>query len=732
MGLARPTGEYAEQMLDPSGWPAVDEDAYFERAQEYTRVLRQLTDVLETCRHQQSEIFDGGIWSGGAAGAANGELGTIVGELATLQSSLATVITWHRYVAGSIIQAKSDITDNVEGTQKYVDALESDSSLDAAERTAAINTVLSATYGANLSLVTNTADQILASKSWKPPDNALQDLLDQKTPPPISLPDKPSPVSPPVEEDRPRPSPAQPAPVNPAMPPPVSPGRPPQPTPGGPVTGVPPGATPGTPSSPGQQPAGPAPTPGAPGPTVPRGPTAPGGGAPGGAPAAPLAPAAPAAPLIPAASAPGAGGGGKGMAPASVAGPSSGARSEDSSTSVAPAGAAGMPAPPMAPGASGGGGGSRGGSGAASNAPVGQKQSGKTPGTRPAAATQSARRGPAAHSESHDQSPPADAPAMAPIPVSAARLERDAIADAATADAARRAGSDRLQLARRIAAALNVPRSGGAGDLGFFWVTAVTTDGEIVVANSYGLAYIPEGVQLPEQVHMATADEAIPASERARWATYPVMAVQGWAEHRDTKLRAVIATEQQLANSDPGAAKVLLEPDDIPESGDMVGRSRLEVVDPEAADRLAATPDPRLVNLLPPAPAGATSAAEDRPTSEVLDPEAAARLTASITAGNVDPNFSAQLSDQSARTEPPADRRPMLWFGVVKPMASKAAGREAAHLRAFHAYAAHAQEVLLNEAHTSVDLVAQRDAVADWLYWKHLTGLLDAALAGAP
>jgi len=320
---------------------------------------------------------------------------------------------------------------------------------------------------------------------------------------------------------------------------------------------------------------------------------------------------------------------------------------------------------------------------------------------------------------------------MPPIPVSAARAERDAIADAATADAARRAGPDALQVARRIAAALNAPGS-GMGDLGFFWVTAVTTGGEIVVANSYGLAYIPDGVRLPEQVYMATADDAIPAPERARWATYPVMAVQGWADHHDTKLRAVIATEQQLANSDSGAAKVVLKPDDIPESGDMAGRSRVEVVDPEAAERLAATPDARLIGLLPPAPADTDPSAGKRPVSDVIDPEAAARVAASLAAGTVDPkDFLAQLPDLPADSGPPSDRRPMLWFDVVKPMASRAAGREAAHLRAFHTYAAHAQDVVLSEAHTAVDLVAQRDAVAEWLYWKHLTELLDAALAGA-
>ena len=57
----------------------------------------------------------------------------------------------------------------------------------------------------------------------------------------------------------------------------------------------------------------------------------------------------------------------------------------------------------------------------------------------------------------------------------------DAIAAATTAGALRRkaTGSDPLQRARHIAAALNV----GVMDFGFFWVTGVTMDGTLLVAQ---------------------------------------------------------------------------------------------------------------------------------------------------------------------------------------------------------------------------------------------------------
>jgi hypothetical protein len=286
---------------------------------------------------------------------------------------------------------------------------------------------------------------------------------------------------------------------------------------------------------------------------------------------------------------------------------------------------------------------------------------------------------------STNNSSAANAVAAAPIPISAARAERDAIVAASTAGALRRqtGGPDPLSLARRIAAALSV----GVVDYGFFWVTGLTTDGMILVANSYGLAYIPDGVNLPEQVRMATADSAIPAVERGTWATYPIIAIQGWARHHGKQLRALIGAPGAFTNSDPGVYAEELRPDDLPASGKMQGRSRFEVIAPQAAAQLRAISGAGLTELLPPAPAD---------------------------------------------INPPADRTSSLWFEVAKPMMSSNPNRGVAHLEAFLAYADHAQELALYRAHTAPDAAAQRAAITDWLYWQHLGGLItEAVTSGA-
>ena len=652
MGLAKPTGEYVGSMLDADGWPDVDEDLFRDRAEELAGVLRQINDVAESCLRQRSEIFDEGIWSGGAAKAANAEFQTRIDGLTALQNGLSAVINWHNYIVASIVQAKADVTDNVDNACQQINSLADDSSLKASERENATHEVVIAAHAANVSVVQGAAELILASKSMRPPSIAFADPGDPNIPQPVTPPDKPD--NPGDDDDHKR------HPPKPVIPP-VSPIAPAPFTPVSPVT---PSEPPVAPDEPIDGPGGEQPNPSAP--VVPKDPKPepkPDG--------APVEPHRPAAPLRPAASAPSTV---LGVIPAALSMPSPAAqpRVEDKPAPGAPA----MPGGPMAPAAVGGGGRSAAGSGRApAHETAGDKTStpaaARRPAPRPVGATFEE---PLAPGDQHDMA------MMAPIPVSAARAERDAIADAATPDAARRQ-ADPLKLARRIAAALNAPGGGGQGDMGFFWLTAVTTDGVILVANSYGLAYIPNGVELPDQVVMASADGAIPAAERARWATYPVLAVQGWATHHEKKLRAVIATADQMVGSDPGTTTVLLEPEDIPEKGDMTGRSRLEVVDSEGAQRLAATPDPALAALLPPA---------------------------ALATGT-------------------APRPSRLWLEVMKPLAMNAASRQAEHLKALRAYADAAQETCLTRAREAGAPVLARPAIADWLYWKHLAGLLDSA-----
>jgi hypothetical protein len=683
MGIARPAGGYAEQMISPGGWPEAEEAAFSARAEEFAGVSRQLGAVLDSSAQQKVRVFEGGIWSGGAANAANGALGRNIDQLTALKSDADDAIRWHNQIAGVIADAKSAITDNVEAANATITALQNDLSLDADERTTAINRVIATTYGANTGVVATTAEQILATRAQKTspigrpdPDGQKTPSAEQKTPDPNTSDQKTQDQKTPDQKTPDPNTPDQKTPDETSTPAESSApdaAKTPDATAGGlPSSLIPPSSADPLPTMPtldGATPDESNPVPAHGAPVVAPGPSA-GTATPGST-----------------------GGVGKGLGAASVKSSPVGTMPVASAPNISrPAedpSAAAPAAAPMSPGAAGG---AAAGSGKGSAAPAGTKPAAAatSPGKKMPTVGAGERKGRRQEPEAPDRPAAAAAPAApipaAPIPVSAARAERDAIATAITPEAAKRGGADPLALARRIAAALNAPDSDGAEEYDFFWVTAVSTDGAIVVANSYGLAYIPAGVQLPEPVQLVTADADIPAVERARWATYPAMAVQGWAAHHNTKLRAVIATAEQFGGSDPGAAKVVLEPEDIPATGAMAGRSRLEVVDPEAAARLAETADGSLLGLLPPAPAGTSS---------------------------------------------PPNLRRKLWSDVWIPLTSSVEGREVPHLKAFGPYAALERDTALAEAHSTAEADARRTAVADWLYWRHVGELLASAVGGA-
>ena len=655
MGIARPAGEYAEQMISPGGWPEVDEATFTARSEEFAGVSRQLGVVLDSSAQQKMQVFEGGIWSGTAADAANDALGRNIDQLTALKSDADDATRWHNQIAGVITDAKSTISDNVELASDAITTLQNDIALDADERTAAINRVIATTYGANTGLVAATAEQILATGAEKTSAASPTESLDQ-TEPSADQNTSDENTSDESTSDTENSTPAE--------------------TKSSGATESASGALSSLMSSASSGSSLTSPT--ASIDTVDQSTPFLANGASVVSPGSSSRTATPGR----------AGGVGKGLSAAALSSSPVGAAPVASAPMMAPRSAEdpSAAAPMGAPMGAGAAGGAAAGSRKGSAAPAGTSPAAaSSPAGQKAPAGAGAQKGRRQEPDVPDR-PAAAAAVAAPIPVSAARAERDAIAAATAPEAAKRGGADPLALARRVAAALNAADSDGADAFEFFWMTAVSTDGEIVVANSYGLAYIPAGVQLPEPVQLVTADAQIPAVERARWVTYPAMAVQGWAAHHNKKLRAVIATAEQFGRSDPGAAKVVLEPEDIPATGVMTGRSRLEVVDPDSAAVLAETTDDGLLDLLPPAPAD-----------------------------------SGALSDQ---LQP-------LWWEVLRPLTGSAEGRETLHLKAFGPYAALERDIALAAAHTAAESDARRGAVADWLYWRHVGELLGSAVGGA-
>ena len=712
----KPSGEHVDEMVGPGAWPDTHESVFTDRATQLNEKLSALRGALEGWGTHQASIFNGPhVWSGVGASAAGGKVESNAQAMRNHEQQLQDAISWCNEAAGHIGTAKQSITENVNAGIDEINQTLGAASQSDKDPTAAIDAIVQRKYGENVATLGNAAKlldfkgEVPAAPPRKPGDSGPNEPSDD-SPKPDSLslfgrpgaggkgpgfepqPASPQPGTVPAagvgRPDTGGEGPVyQPVPAV-ALPPTVQ-----APAAKAPIANVP------SAGSPAPSPGGSSGVPSVPGIGSPGGPS--GGGAPsplssGSSPsvspaafdpsqaaaaagpqtagAAPQTPAqafgqglANAGPPVQAASAP----------PVSPTAPPVSAPITDQSAPVAPPSSlpsapggpvGGGQAPPAAPV----GGGPMMGGPVAPSMPLGP------PSTPPPAAPLPPVSPAGLGTPVAPINPNAAAIAGAAIPVSVARAERDAIARSMR----RAPGNDPAQVARRIAAALNAEPS---VDFGFYWMTALAADGTIVVANSYGIGYIPEGVNLPEQVKVASADESISPADRGRWATYPLLTLQGWAQHHAVGLRQVIATEAQFKGFDAGAARITLQPDDIPESGQMQGRSRLEVIAPAAAATLAAVSDSRLSELLPVA---------------------------------------------QTDVNPPADETFNKWFDVMKPMMSESPERGQAHLRAFVDYADHAQEKYLFMAHNAVDATAQRAAIADWVYWQHLSVLMSDALVG--
>lgn len=315
--------------------------------------------------------------------------------------------------------------------------------------------------------------------------------------------------------------------------------------------------------------------------------------------------------------------------------------------------------------------------GAAPAAPLGPAPTPSPAAPVAAPATGAAGAGPGVAPMSTNQQQ--SAAAAAPIPVTAARAERDAMAAAARVGLVRKSAGDAdVQFAERIAAALHAPPSIPAMAWNFVWAVGVTATGEIIAANSYGVSFIPDGMCLPSQVIFVSADESIPAGQRGRWVREPFVALQAWCTFHDKTLKVVIGTEQEVQPFTGSLQTKIIPPEDIPTDGLMKGRTRLEVIAPEAAAKLAEWPDAQLHEALPPQPVQLTPP----------DPAAIGKA----------------------------------WMESIRPlMQTTGEAYRTAHLEKLAAYGRLQEAAALYRAYTAPYAADLRAAITDWVWWQQFS-----------
>jgi len=157
MSVAKPTGDYAEDMLRSGGWVETDEQSLYDRAKLYTQILQQTTISLEGFQHERSEIFEGGVFEGTAANAAKGRIDEVIDDLTGLQQHLVSSIMWYQKAGDTVAETKSAIAERVDATQQQISELESNSDSDSDDQADAIDSLVEKAHSENIKDVNNAA-----------------------------------------------------------------------------------------------------------------------------------------------------------------------------------------------------------------------------------------------------------------------------------------------------------------------------------------------------------------------------------------------------------------------------------------------------------------------------------------------------------------------------------------------------------------------------------------------
>ncbi len=174
MSVAKPTGPHAEEMLEPGGWPDVDESTLTQHVTELTTTLQQLTSVNETWMTQQAELTAPTTWAGGGATAAGTAITGAERTLAEKQADTAKNMLWCTSTAATVAATKTTIAANVTAAQAEITALETPPI--AKDSQSQIQQIINSTRSLNQSAVTEAAAQV-APASFNPSDATVQKVI---------------------------------------------------------------------------------------------------------------------------------------------------------------------------------------------------------------------------------------------------------------------------------------------------------------------------------------------------------------------------------------------------------------------------------------------------------------------------------------------------------------------------------------------------------------------------
>ena len=167
MGIEKIAGEYIQEMTEPSGWPDIDENILFARANELLELRNAVSAAVDQWNREYSSIFESGSWRGSGAEAGGSSIQTSLRAMSQLQNHLAKGYAYYNMVAGLVAQAKTTINQNLQSAQEMIQTIRETPGLDEQSKEEIIRGYVLSQRGLNASVVVSGASQVSIAREGR-------------------------------------------------------------------------------------------------------------------------------------------------------------------------------------------------------------------------------------------------------------------------------------------------------------------------------------------------------------------------------------------------------------------------------------------------------------------------------------------------------------------------------------------------------------------------------------
>ena len=179
MGIQKLEVEFVDAMTAGGGWPDTDESTLFARAQQLQLLRNEIASVTNAWNGQYSRVFEGGIWSGGAADAGGASIVSRLSAMKKPDEHLAKGFAYYNWVATIVENTKLSINASLGAAEVEFNRIRGNSSVNQQEE---IMNEVGRRRDSHRQIVSGARGQVPQFGQWNPPTSSIPPAIPAQAP----------------------------------------------------------------------------------------------------------------------------------------------------------------------------------------------------------------------------------------------------------------------------------------------------------------------------------------------------------------------------------------------------------------------------------------------------------------------------------------------------------------------------------------------------------------------